>query len=47
MLGKTLKLGRCDFNIFSMTFLLETWDKGDKTMAVEMVSVSSMSHGQT
>lgn len=30
-----------------MTFPLETWDKGDKIMAVEMVSVSSMSHGQT
>lgn len=47
MSGKPLKLRRCDFKVFSMTFPLETWDKGDKTMAVEMVSVSSMSHGQT
>lgn len=47
MSGKTLKLRRCDFKVFSLTFQLETWDKGDKIMAVDMVSVSSMSHGQT
>lgn len=47
MSGKTLKLRRCDFTVFSMAFPLETWDKEDKIMAVDMVSVSSMSHGQT
>lgn len=47
MSGKTLKLRRCDFTVFSVAFPLETWDTGDKIMTVDMAFVSSVSHGQT